>query len=148
MLGGFEYTAVLACTCTLFAGAATYVSFVEHPARMECGTEVAITEFGPSYRRAAIMQATLAIVAAIAGVTAWLLGGGLSWLMGAALIFSVVPFTLVVIMPINHQLMNPTVDRRSDPTHALLQTWGRLHGVRTVLSIMASLIFLAVALRS
>jgi hypothetical protein len=36
----------------LFAGAAMYVTLVEHPARLECGTELAVTEFGPSYRRA------------------------------------------------------------------------------------------------
>jgi hypothetical protein len=29
----------------LFSGAALYVSFVEHPARMQCGTRHAVTEF-------------------------------------------------------------------------------------------------------
>jgi hypothetical protein len=29
----------------LFAGAALYISFVEHPARMQCGTALALTEF-------------------------------------------------------------------------------------------------------
>lgn len=46
----------------LFAGAALYVSFVEHPARLECGPVLAVTEFAPSYRRGAIMQATLAVL--------------------------------------------------------------------------------------
>ena len=36
----------------LFAGAAIYITFVEHPARMQCGTGLAVTEFGPSYKRA------------------------------------------------------------------------------------------------
>lgn len=53
-----ELVAVVACS--LFTGAAVYCSFVEHPARMECGTELAATEFPPSYRRASIMQAILA----------------------------------------------------------------------------------------
>ena len=44
-------------SCGLFAGAAVYITLVEHPARMECGTELAATEFRPSYRRAAVMQA-------------------------------------------------------------------------------------------
>ena len=44
----------------LFAGAAIYISGAEHPARMECGVELAATVFGPSYRRAAVMQAGLA----------------------------------------------------------------------------------------
>jgi len=49
-----EFVAVLACS--LFAGAAAYVNFVEHPARMECGVELAATEFPPSYRRGTIMH--------------------------------------------------------------------------------------------
>jgi len=51
-----EFVAVL--SCSLFTGAAVYVSLVEHPARMQCGVEIAATEFLPSYRRAKAMQAT------------------------------------------------------------------------------------------
>jgi uncharacterized membrane protein len=137
-----ELQALTVWASTLFAGAALYVSFVEHPARMECGTELAVKEFGPSYRRAAIMQASLAILATLAGTAAWLFGGGLPWLVGAGLIFLVVPFTLMVMMPINHQLIKPRGDANSAAMQRLLQTWGRLHRVRTVLGILASLIFL------
>jgi hypothetical protein len=49
-----EFVAVLACS--LFTGAAVYISVIEHPARMECGAEIAATEFVPSYRRASILQ--------------------------------------------------------------------------------------------
>jgi hypothetical protein len=47
-------------SCCVFAGAAMYITLVEHPAQMECTTELAATEFRPSYRRAAVMQASLA----------------------------------------------------------------------------------------
>ena len=67
-----EFIAVLACS--LFAGAAVYVNLVEHPARMECGVELAATEFPPSYRRASIMQATLAALGLLSSVAAWLAG--------------------------------------------------------------------------
>ena len=40
-------------TAGLFAGAAIYISAVEHPARLSCGIELAVREFRPSYRRAA-----------------------------------------------------------------------------------------------
>ena len=45
----------------LFAGAAVYISAVEHPARLSCGTALALSEFAPSYRRATIMQAPLVL---------------------------------------------------------------------------------------
>jgi hypothetical protein len=38
-----EFVAVL--SRSLFTGAAVYVSLVEHPARMQCGVEIAATEF-------------------------------------------------------------------------------------------------------
>ncbi len=62
---------LVALLCTgLFAGAAIYITLVEHPARLECGTTLAIAEFGPSYRRAAVMQASLAVVGCLAAVAA------------------------------------------------------------------------------
>ena len=53
-----EFIAVLACG--LFTGAAIYINLVEHPARMQWGVEIAVTEFAPSYRRAAVVQVSLA----------------------------------------------------------------------------------------
>jgi hypothetical protein len=67
-----EFVAVLACS--LFTGAAVYVTFVEHPARMECGVEIAATEFSPSYRRGAAMQASLAALGLVSSITAWFAG--------------------------------------------------------------------------
>ena len=32
----------------LFAGAAIYINLVEHPARVSCGTPLAVREFAPS----------------------------------------------------------------------------------------------------
>src|SRR5436309_14553893 len=52
----------------LFAGAAVYVTVAEHPARVECGPALAVKEFGPSYRRAAVMQGVLAVVGLLSGV--------------------------------------------------------------------------------
>jgi len=48
----------------LFTGAALYVTAVEHPARVSCGSAVAVTEFRPSYERGSIMQASLAVIGA------------------------------------------------------------------------------------
>src|SRR2546428_11054790 len=127
-----EFVAVLACS--LFTGAAVYISLVEHPARMECGLEIAATEFAPSYRRASIMQATLAALGLLASVTAWRAGATFWWLVGGVVLCAVIPFTLIVILPTNKQLLCPTLDRRSTQTERLLARWGALHAVRSVLS--------------
>jgi len=145
MLGIAQFIAALCAN--LFAGAAIYVSLVEHPARMGCDTKTAATVWAPSYKRATAMQAPLAVIAFIAGTAAWLLGGGLAWLAGAVLIGLVVPFTFIVIMPTNHRLLEPGRDQGSVQTRALLQRWGRLHAVRSVLGLMAALVDLGLLLK-
>jgi anthrone oxygenase-like protein len=125
----------------LFTGAAVYISLVEHPARMSCGTELALREWAPSYRRATPMQASLAVAAALTGIGTWVHGEGILWLIGGLLIFMVVPFTLVVIRPINDRLLAPSKDLTSDEVQQLLERWGRLHAVRSALGAAASLVY-------
>jgi hypothetical protein len=129
---------LLATLCAgLFAGAAIYISFVEHPARLECGTALAATQFGPSYRRATLMQASLAALGFLAAVMAWARGGGPAVLVGGVVLGLVIPFTLLVILPTNKRLLDPGLDRGSTEAAALLDRWGRLHAVRSVLSGVA-----------
>ncbi len=129
---------IIAIVCAgLFAGAAIYITFVEHPARMECGTAMAATEFVPSYRRATVMQASLAAVGFLAALTAWLRGGGLPVLFAGVMLGLVIPFTLIVIMPTNQRLLDPALDRGSSEAAALLSRWGRLHAVRSAMSAVA-----------
>ena len=133
---------VASLCCTLFAGAAIYINLVEHPARMGCDTRTAATVWAPSYQRATLMQASLAVVSMLAGTCAWILGGHVRWLLAAALIGLVIPFTFIVIMPTNQRLLAPGRDLGSAETRALLERWARLHAVRSLLSVFASAIFL------
>lgn len=135
-----EFIAVL--SCSLFTGAAAYVSLVEHPARMQCGVEVAATEFAPSYRRATVMQVISAALGLLSSVAAWLAGATFWWPIGGILLGSVIPFTLIVILPTNKQLLSPTLDRRSPQTERLFARWAALHAVRSALSGLALLLFL------
>jgi uncharacterized membrane protein len=139
-----EFVAELACG--LFTGAAVYINLVEHPARMECGVEIAATEFPPSYRRASFMQAILAAVGLISSIAAWLAGATFWWAVGGLLLGSVIPFTVLVILPTNKQLLSRELDRQSAQTERLLARWGRLHAVRSVLSGLALLLFLYLAI--
>jgi len=132
------FAELIATLCAgLFAGAAIYITLVEHPARLECGTALAATEFGPSYRRATIMQASLAAVGFLAALAAWAQGAGPAVLLGGIVLGLVIPFTLIVILPTNKRLLDPTLDRGSPEAAVLLERWGRLHAVRSVASGIA-----------
>lgn len=128
-------------SCSLFAGAAVYINLVEHPARLSCGTEVALRQWAPSYKRATVMQVPLAVMATVAGLAVWLRGDGTAWLLGALLIASVIPFTLLVILPTNHRLLEPDRDGSVAETKRLLVLWGRLHAVRSVLAVAATVVY-------
>src|SRR5260370_11593464 len=143
-MAGFEklFGFVAALSCGLFAGAALYVNLVEHPARMECGTELAATEFPPSYRWATILQVSLALIGALCGTLAWFWDRSLGWLIAAGLLLSVIPFTFIFILPTHNQLLDTALDRRSENAHLLLTRWARLRAVRAIVSLVALVLFL------
>jgi len=133
----------LATFCAaIFAGAAIYINVAEHPARMLGDTRAAVAQWAPSYQRATFMQAPLALISLIAGVSAWLFGASAWWLIAGLLIGSVVPFTFIAIMPTNHALLAPGRDPASAETRSLLERWGKLHAVRSALSVIATMLFL------
>ena len=140
MLLALQLLATLAAT--LFAGAALYINVAEHPSRMSLDTRLAALQWAPSYRRATRLQAPLALLSFAAGTAAWLVGANLMWLVAAILMATVVPYTLVVVMPTNRRLLDPGRDLASAETRLLLEKWNRLHAVRTVLSLGASIIYL------
>ena len=127
----------------LFAGAALYVSLVEHPARMANTLGIALAEFRPSYKRASVMQVTLAVLGVAGAVGAYFLGRGISTLVAGIVLATVVPYTLIVIMPITRQLLDETRTARTDDTEVLLEKWGKLHNVRTIAGLLALVILAA-----
>ncbi len=133
---------IATCTTGVFTGAALYINFVEQPARLSCGVELAVTEWRPSYSRATKMQAPLALVGCVSALTAWWFDGGVAWLVGGLLVGLIIPFTIVVILPTNKRLESQGLDLKSEEAGRLLRLWGRLHAVRSILSGAAFLIFL------
>src|SRR5262249_6893673 len=134
--------AIAAALAGVFFGAALYVNVVEHPARVACGTVVAVQEFRPSYSRAAVMQGTLAVVGCLVGLAAaWQLRD-LHIAINAILLGLVVPITLVLIRPINNRLLHPGLDAAGAQAAQLLVRWNRLHGIRTVLGGLAFVLML------
>lgn len=135
--------AALICT-TLFAGAAGYISLVEHPARLRLADGPALTQWSPSYSKALPLQSGLAILGGIAGIIVWYKTGIWLFLAGSVILLANWPFTLLWIMPTNKRLkvIEPGAESR-----ALLVKWGGLHSVRTVLGSAATLLFAAACLQ-
>ncbi len=132
------FTGFLALTtAALFAGAAIYVSVVEQPARLDLEPPAMLKQWQESYPRAAIMQATLAIISCALGLLAFMFSYDWRWLLGAALIILPWPYTMFLIMPTNKILKSTLPTQVNEDTHSLVRQWGLLHAVRTVLGIGA-----------
>jgi uncharacterized membrane protein len=126
----------------LFTGASIYINLVEHPARMQTGIRPALAEFAPSYHRATVTQVSLAVAGFLSALIAWRFRSDVRWLIGGGLLVSVVPFTALVILPTNKRLLDPATANDLNLAEKLLTRWGRLHAVRSVLSLASLLMFL------
>jgi hypothetical protein len=136
--------AFLAALCAgLFAGAAGYISLVEHWARLQAGPSVALAQFRPGFPRAAGIQASMAVVGGISALMSWLAGGGASWLLVALILFGIVGFTLVSIRSVYNALLAPSLTAESPVARELLVRWGTLHQIRSARGLLAFLIALA-----
>lgn len=137
----YELAATLATG--LFTGAAFYIHFVEHPARMEYGPPLAVKEFTASYKRAAIMQPSLAFAGFLAGILSWLSGATIWWLIGGASMGFLFPFTIIWMLPTNNRLNDPALEIDTAWPVELLAQWGRMHRIRCLISLASFLLFLS-----
>jgi hypothetical protein len=129
-------------TAAVFAGAAIYVNVAEQPARLMLDDKALLAQWKPSYARGLPMQAGLAITSGILGLMAAREAEDWRFIVGAVLIFANWPYTLLLILPTNKKL--EAIDRPAvGPTsRAMIETWGRLHAVRTGLGTAAALAYL------
>jgi hypothetical protein len=126
---------------TLFAGAALYISLVEHPARMTLEDGPSLAQWQPSYKRALPIQAGLAMLGGAAGLVVWYLSMDWRWLIGGVALLANWPVTMLAIMPTNRQLLAMRPADAGPKSRAMLLHWGRLHQVRGALGALAVLLF-------
>jgi hypothetical protein len=130
----------------LFTGAAIYINVAEQPARLTLDDRALLTEWKPSYKRGAAMQASLALLGFILGIIAWWQEAHSGFLIGAAAIIAPWPWTLLVIKPVNDALLATAPEQAGPQSRALLVRWGSLHAVRSALGALASLAFMVACL--
>ena len=125
-----------------FTGAATYVNVAEQPARLTLDDKALLTEWKPSYKSGAAMQAPMALVGFVLGLIAWWQSSHPGFLIGAIAMIALWPWTIFGIKPTNDALLATAPDQAGPPSRALIVKWGALHAVRTALGALATLAFL------
>ena len=131
----------------IFSGAAIYVSLCEQPARLQLDDRALLTEWKPSYKHGAAMQAPLALIGAVLGFAAWWQAGDWRWLVGAIVIISAWPYTLLAIKPTNDELLAIDPANAGPRVRMLIEKWGRLHAGRTAIGVLTMILFLWASLR-
>jgi anthrone oxygenase-like protein len=135
-------------TAAIFAGAAIYITIAEQPARLQLDPGALLTQWKPSYARGLIMQSSLVIVSGVLGVLAYFGTWDWRWLLGAVIILANWPYTLGVVLPVNKRLEATPPGSANAETRGLVETWGKLHAVRSALGLAATLVYLWAALEA
>src|SRR6202140_4766266 len=108
----------------IFTGVALYVNVAEQPARLSLDDRALLTEWKPSYRRGAAMQAPLALLGCLLGLIAWWQTSQFGFLVGAIAMIASWPWTLIAIKPTNDALLATQPDQAGPQTRTLVFKWG------------------------
>jgi len=134
LLAQFAAQNIALFCCALFAGAATYVSLVEHPRLDEGEAELADTTLVASHPRPAIFQAALGAVGSLAAMLAGSTAGAMWWLAGGAILGAAALWQVFAVLPLTRRLAG--IEPRADPKGAA-QMMARLAKLHAALSLAA-----------
>lgn len=133
---------------SFFCGAATYVTLVEQPARMQVPVREAARQFGKSYPRAAILQPVYILITCTASAARYFSASlpvvlhkrseaiQQAHLINLLLMSGCGIWTAITMLSGNKALL--AAEQEPIPrVKQLLQTWGWKHSIRTVASAVA-----------
>ncbi|WP_096358588.1 DUF1772 domain-containing protein [Variibacter gotjawalensis] len=130
-------------TAAFFTGAAVYILIAEQPARLRLDDRALLTQWQPAYKRGFALQAPLAFLGFLLGVTGWWQTGSQLFLFGGLLMMANWPWTVFVMLPTNKTLLAMRPEAPGPELRSLIERWGVLHGVRAALGGLAVISFLA-----
>ena len=123
-----------------FFGAAIYINIVECPARLALKTAPAmVNHFQATFPRAKAMQGPLVATSAVGAAVAWYLDtdpNRFLFLSSSLMMFCILPWTKLIIMPINNQLMDGETPAKKEEAWVvdMMNKWDKVHLVRSILS--------------
>ena len=126
----------------MFFGIAAYINLAEQPARLALAAGPMLAQWKISFAAGITIQGALAVVTGLAGLLAWWLSRDKSWLIGGVLMLANLPWTLMMIAPVNAELNATASEAASASSVAMIAQWGQLHTARTVFGLCALVIFI------
>jgi len=126
----------------IFFGIAAYITLAEQPARLALSPGPMLAQWKISFSSGIVIQGALAILTALAALTAGWLTRDWRWFAGGLLMLANWPWTLALIAPINAALLGTAPDAAGAASVELIQRWGQLHTVRAGISLTALALFL------
>lgn len=129
--------------CALFAGAAAYVSLVEHPTMTEGGRELTGSYILFAQPRPAFFQTSFAVIGSLAGISAGVAGAASWWLAGGLLLGIAAFFQLSYVMPETRRLAESAAS--GDPKQSTSISSGRLarlHALQSLAGLAALFMFI------
>lgn len=135
-------------TSLLFAGAGSYIAFVDPQVRdSHEGEKSQLVHWSSMYNSSKVPMAALAALSAIFGLNAYRITKEPLWVYGSVAALAIIPFTLLAIMGINKSLQDDKEKADSRPPSKGLvskfSSWVLRHRIRVLLSVVAAGLFYA-----
>jgi len=138
-------TSVAFIVLTIIAGAVLYTSLIEIPVRQQKNPEGQLNNWQLVFPRASGLLKTSGILLAPLLILSGYLSGNILWYVSFACLMVVQPFTAMFVTKTNNTLVALSAESDRAQIVSLIQTWDRLHHMRTAM-IMSSMLIAATAL--
>jgi hypothetical protein len=120
-----------------FLGAAIYIGFVEHPARLKLGARAMIREWAVSDHRGTILLTALSLVSAVLAFVQYRISGDVRWIIGGLAILTSWPYEYYVLVPVSVWLCAVPPEKGSAPARKLMWDWGLLEWGYALIALAA-----------